>query len=125
MADRGISERSAFPGNALTPASSEVPTQDRGSYSTNQGATPSFDKGATVNSMSTFIPGVVSPPPVVVIYYKMTGMDAVLDGVYDSWRVTGSPDLTGAQYLAWCTAHGTTPLATPLRTIVVSTGPWT
>lgn len=47
----------------------------------------------------------------VVTYFKMRGMDAAIDGLYDTWLVAASPDNTGTRYDG--------ELATPLRDIIV------
>jgi hypothetical protein len=44
-------------------------------------------------------------------YFKMTGMDHNIDGLYDSWVVLTMPDYTGYFYDG--------PLATPLRSIFI------
>ena len=46
-----------------------------------------------------------------VTIYKMRGMDAAVSGVYDTWLVSGAPDLDASDYSG--------PLATPLRDVIV------
>lgn len=48
---------------------------------------------------------------VLVTVYKMRGMDKNTNGLYDTWLVSGTPDLTGASYAG--------ALAKPLRDIIV------
>jgi|SRR5262245_25388146 len=43
--------------------------------------------------------------------YKMRGMDAAVDGLYDTWLVEGEPDTDASEY--------TGELATPLRDVIV------
>lgn len=49
------------------------------------------------------------PPPLVT--YKMRGMDALVDSLYDAWLSVGEPDSSGSKY------SGT--LTRPLRDIIV------
>jgi hypothetical protein len=48
----------------------------------------------------------------IVFFYKMSGMDHNVDGLYDTWVVLGAADYAGASY--------TGGLATPLRKIAIS-----
>lgn len=48
--------------------------------------------------------------------FKMIGMDANVDGLYDTWVVSGTPDDTGASYAG--------ALDTPLRDIAIAAS-WT
>jgi len=49
--------------------------------------------------------------PWQVTVYKMRGMDALSNGVYDTWLTTGAPDTTGARYAG--------ALNLPLRDVIV------
>lgn len=51
------------------------------------------------------------PGPIPVTVYKMRGMDAAIDGTYDTWLVSSAPDMDASDY------HGA--LATPLRDVIV------
>jgi hypothetical protein len=63
-------------------------------------------KPSAVNSANATL----SIPPTV--YYKMVGEDHNIPGLKDTWRVIGTPDLTGASYSG--------PLATPLQRIAIA-----
>lgn len=45
-------------------------------------------------------------------HFQMMGMDALVDGLYDTWNVTGTPDFAGASY------NGV--LDTPLRNVAIA-----
>lgn len=53
--------------------------------------------------------GVSTTPVSVVVRYRMKGMDALTDGLYDTWNVTTSPDFSASQYSGG--------LNTPLRDV--------
>lgn len=54
-------------------------------------------------------------PPEILTTYKMCGEDAVVNGLYDTWLVTGTPDDDASEY--------TGSLAKPLRDVIVI-GKW-
>ena len=53
----------------------------------------------------------VSNPSSAPLYFKMRGMDASTDGLYDTWVVFGLPDFAASAYAG--------SLATPLRDVVI------
>jgi len=50
-------------------------------------------------------------PGIVQTVFVMRGEDHNTNGLYDTWKVTGSPDFAGGSYAG--------ALATPLRDIVI------
>ncbi|OPZ36599.1 MAG: hypothetical protein BWY99_02012 [Synergistetes bacterium ADurb.BinA166] len=46
-------------------------------------------------------------------HFQMMGMDAIVDGLYDTWNVVGTPDYAGAAYSGG--------LNTPLRNVSIAT----
>lgn len=65
--------------------------------------------GTTITSSSSISSSSV---PAAVKYYKMQGMDKNINGLYDTWIVTSSPDFSGTSYAG--------ALATPLRDIHIA-----
>ena len=91
----------------LSASASPIPPTGRG-FGSNAVVPVESEMGVVLSSISRPVYSVSVPP----IVYKMCGMDANTNGLYDTWKVAGNPDFTGAHY--------TGVLATPLRNIIVS-----